>query len=128
MKRVVIREAEGTVLDYLVAVASGFPPEYDGIWYWMGSETLGAYTDANGKVRGFSPSSRGEHAIRIIEKEGISWHCGNKSNWHAYGYGSYENISGPTPLIAAMRCYVIEKLGEEYSVPNLVCSKRKLVG
>ena len=26
--------------------------------------------------------------------------------------------NGPTPLIAAMRCYVISKLGEEVEVPD----------
>ncbi len=54
----------------------------------------------------------------IIEREGISWHCGNKSSWHAYAYGSAENINGPTPLIAAMRCYVASKLGDEVDVPD----------
>ena len=32
----------------------------------------------------------------------------------AGGYLSY----GPTPLIAAMRCYVASKLGEEVEIPN----------
>ena len=54
----------------------------------------------------------------IIEREGISWHCGNKSSWHAYMYGSAENFNGPTPLIAAMRCYVTSKLGNEVEVPK----------
>ena len=54
----------------------------------------------------------------IIEREGISWHCGNKSSWHTYGYGSAENFNGPTPLIAAMRCYVASKLGDEVEVPD----------
>lgn len=54
----------------------------------------------------------------IIEREGISWHCGNKTSWHAYGYGSNENFSGPTPLIAAMRCYVASKLGDIVKVPK----------
>ncbi len=54
----------------------------------------------------------------IIEREGISWHCGNKANWHAYGYGSADNISGTTPLIAAMRCYVGSKLGDTIEIPD----------
>ena len=54
----------------------------------------------------------------IIAREGISWHCGNKTSWHAYAYGSSENISGPTPLIAAMRCYVASKLGDAIEIPK----------
>lgn len=54
----------------------------------------------------------------IIEREGISWHCGNKSSYHAYAYGSADNFSGPTPLIAAMRCYVASKLGDEVELPK----------
>ena len=54
----------------------------------------------------------------IVDREGLSWHCGNKSSWHAYAYGRAENVSGPTPLIAAMRCYVASKLGDEVDVPE----------
>jgi hypothetical protein len=32
--------------------------------------------------------------------------------------GEREFMQGPTPLIAAMRCYVASKLGEEIDVPN----------
>lgn len=54
----------------------------------------------------------------IIEREGISWHCGSKTSWHAYVCGSFENFSGQTPLIAAMRCYVATKLGDTVEVPE----------
>lgn len=30
----------------------------------------------------------------------------------------YTNCAGPTPLIAAMRCYVASKLGEEVEIPD----------
>lgn len=30
-------------------------------------------------------------------------------------------IYGPTPLIAAMRCYVASRLGDEVNVPNELC-------
>ena len=30
--------------------------------------------------------------------------------------------AGPTPLIAAMRCYVVSKLGEEVEVPDALGS------
>jgi hypothetical protein len=66
----------------------------------------------------FSPSTDWAQGGPIIEREGISWHCGNKSSWHAYSYGSADNFSGQTPLIAAMRCYVASKLGDEIELPE----------
>lgn len=56
----------------------------------------------------------------IIEREGISWHCGNKTSWHAYGYGSATNYNGPTPLIAAMRCYAASVKGDFCELPQLL--------
>lgn len=55
----------------------------------------------------------------IIEQEGISLldPTGNDIDaWRAYcgGHLAY----GPTPLIAAMRCYVASKLGDEVEVPE----------
>jgi hypothetical protein len=66
----------------------------------------------------YIPSTNWAQGGPIIEREGISWHCGNKASWHAYGYGSADNISGPTPLIAAMRCYVASKLGDDVDIPE----------
>ena len=66
----------------------------------------------------FHPTTNWEHGGPIIGREGISWHCGNKSSWHAYMYGSTENFNGPTPLIAAMRCYVASKLGYTIKIPD----------
>jgi hypothetical protein len=66
----------------------------------------------------YTPSTDWAQGGPIIEREGISWHCGNKASWHAYGYGSADNISGPTPLIAAMRCYVASKLGDNVEIPE----------
>lgn len=56
----------------------------------------------------------------IIEREGISldkmydtpeW-CASMENTKGY--------RGPTPLVAAMRCYVASKLGEEVEVPDAI--------
>ena len=45
-------------------------------------------------------------AVEQIDKP-VWWHV---STTPTYGYG-------PTPLIAAMRCYVASKLGDEVEVP-----------
>lgn len=57
----------------------------------------------------------------IIEREqidivrvGISNHCSSRT----VEDGSIVRVYGPTPLIAAMRCYVASKLGDEVDVPE----------
>jgi len=62
----------------------------------------------------------------IIGKEGITIRTNACASGHWAAFidfgGSNTNIkarqSGPTPLIAAMRCYVASKLGDEVEVPN----------
>ena len=52
----------------------------------------------------------------IIEREGINlWTEGY--DWEATQYGKWQEW-GPTPLIAAMRCYVGTKLGNEVEIPE----------
>jgi hypothetical protein len=56
----------------------------------------------------------------IIEREQITveyqgW--GGEDQWIGY-IRHDEEIAGPTPLIAAMRCYVASRLGDEVDVPN----------
>ena len=53
----------------------------------------------------------------IIERE-ISRIEDLGDTWEACGYGFTAN--GPTPLIAAMRCYVASQLGDEVEVPEEV--------
>ena len=64
----------------------------------------------------FKPSTDWAQAGPIIEREGIQLRCG-LGGWVALPYDSafseeaYQE--GDTPLIAAMRCYVASKLGDE---------------
>ena len=59
-----------------------------------------------------------EHGGPIIEREGIELTCTDE--WKAFM--PFQSIpcdeDGPTPLIAAMRCYVASKLGEDVSIPE----------
>lgn len=54
----------------------------------------------------------------IIEREKIttSWRAGHA--WFAFWREGGAYIYGPTPLIAAMRCYVASKLGGEVEIPE----------
>jgi hypothetical protein len=66
----------------------------------------------------------------IIEREFISLSGGSRINgdahWHAIKVMPKEDGTmpstvlggGPTPLIAAMRCYVASKLGDEVDIPE----------
>jgi len=63
-----------------------------------------------------------EHGGPIIEREKISVDCMGLA-WTADisdSVGGYieHTESGPTPLIAAMRCYVASKLGDEVEIPK----------
>lgn len=69
----------------------------------------------------FKPSTDWSQGGPIIERENISvqardgvWSASMKmpdGSWPIWGYG-------PSPLIAAMRCYVASKLGDEVEVPD----------
>ena len=71
---------------------------------------------------GYAPSTNWSQGGPIIEREQI-WlqpeigkeGCGNA--WYAVSMHNTDAY-GPTPLIAAMRCYVASKLGDEVDVPE----------
>jgi len=61
------------------------------------------------------------HGGPIIEREAIQLTPDEyMGTWAAYmtNEGEPYDGTGPTPLIAAMRCYVASKLGEEVDVPE----------
>jgi hypothetical protein len=64
----------------------------------------------------YGPSTEWAQGGPIIEQErlllqphGLSWKC---------SLGGLNWFKGPTPLIAAMRCYVASKLGDTVEIPN----------
>lgn len=88
------------------------------------SELTGAALNwAVGKAEGlggiFAPvdyCGKWEHGGPIIERENIClWTEGY--DWEAKQYGVWEEWAS-TPLIAAMRCYVGSKLGNDVDVPE----------
>lgn len=105
-----VSELEGALLDAAVALVEGSAlPDYwrdpdDGTcWLRPGREE-------------WAPSSRWDQGGPIIERERIDCTC-NLGTWWATTGMMRPLCSGPTPLIAAMRCYVASKLGEEFELP-----------
>ena len=80
----------------------------------------------------FCPSTDWALAGPIIEREGIAFdalrECGEIVGWIAAtenlreddedGYSRPVEFNGPTPLIAAMRCFVASHLGDEVEIPE----------
>ena len=76
----------------------------------------------------------------IIEREEIELHvipeirvpenwgnCKGEDSWCANIWPQDEDlikVSGPTPLIAAMRCYCCAKVGDEIDIPEELCQQQ----
>lgn len=77
--------------------------------------------------RGYTPSTDWAEADPIIKREGIEfWTYSTTAHEHgnftaiktAKHPSSTQHYSGSTPLIAAMRCFVASKLGDEVEIPK----------
>ena len=100
-------ELTGAALDWAVATANGDHPQWDAEWE--------VFYQANGDDMDYS--TNWAQGGPIIEREGIAVSpeidC---IRW--YGSVNRNFLDGPTPLIAAMRCYVASKLGDEVEIPK----------
>ena len=72
----------------------------------------------------WTPTTSWHQGGPIIEREKINLNCGDdtwgvaEGVWEA-AHPRGMNVSfGPTPLVAAMRCYVTSKLGDEVDIPE----------
>ena len=76
----------------------------------------------------YRPSSSWSDGGPILEREGISvWRYPDLDSWHAgkdfdfvrdQGIEAAHYYQGPTPLVAAMRCFIASKLGSEVPVES----------
>lgn len=79
--------------------------------------------DENGQPDYFEPSTNWAQGGPIIEREGINLdNYAKNPRWSAWTPAPERDSGeaqayGVTPLIAAMRCYVASKLGDEVEVP-----------
>lgn len=117
-------------LDWAVSYARGHKPEKD---FLLGGKThLGwwetsAYPRRPNQTRRVPKySTDWSQGGPLIEREGINTlvHVtvnGVITEWKAgkdWPMSHFPYYTGPTPLIAAMRCYVASKLGDEVEVPE----------
>jgi hypothetical protein len=104
-------ELTGSALDWAVAEIENPKPEF--------------YRDNEGLEweREYKPSTNWSQGGPIIEREGLQLRKRNdhyfpEPFWQAGRWIDITLTPGPTPLIAAMRCYVASKLGDEIEIPE----------
>jgi hypothetical protein len=71
----------------------------------------------------YTPSTDWSQGGPIIEREGVTLtQYDDYPNWsatlYATDYNEHTHVTAPTPLIAAMRCYVASKLGDDVNIPE----------
>lgn len=139
MNKVRVLELKGAALDWAVAAAQNEQYKEDRVVIWKREEvTLPAWIERENSpgaytYHRYSPSTNWNYGGEIIEKNGMSvshrysspslWDAIIKPDFYCTGIpnsGVKKEIivSGPTPLIAAMRCYVISVLSDEIVIPD----------
>ena len=115
-------ELIGPALDWAVAKSEGErygPPTFR---VHQNSKGATVYLNTGMQQSGipYRPSTDWAQGGPIIEREGITLRsCIDGAAWDAeLAYEETILAPGPTPLIAAMRCYVASKLGDEVDIPE----------
>lgn len=122
--KIKIAEAPKQVIDFLVAKCEG--EKYGPPTFRVHQNSKGAtvYLNAGMQQSGipYRPSADWAQGGPIIERERIEIVPHPNSETWVTGVNGVLH-SGPTPLIAAMRCFVASKLGDEVDVPEELCLK-----
>lgn len=113
MKQIKVVQATGPALDWLVA-------KCEGDWilalaYFLPNQSLGRMNFSSNWAQGGPIIEREAHNL-FKHNGGTEWCCA--CNVPRDGYTAIITADGPTPLIAAMRCYVTSKLGDTVEVPE----------
>ena len=115
--KVKVSELQGAALDWAVALIEY--PE----WKEQGYLEVFPHDLSFDDGTTYTPSTDWSQGGPIIEREGISVAMDDVEPWCGFIEDDEINtlfFSGPTPLIAAMRCYVASKLGDEIELPEEV--------
>jgi hypothetical protein len=119
-------ELTGTALAWAVGVAEGYELSLYGV-----DPSIRARVPGLGVQAPWKPQRYWAQGGPIIEREGIQVRKGNPLHFpNGNEKGDYYEplwiagkMHGPTLLVAAMRCYVASKLGEEVEVPDELITK-----
>lgn len=105
-------ELTGAALDWVVAKCEGV----------LMIGVHGFVRDVYDNRAVFEPPTNWAQGGPIIEREEIGLAKSLRGVWAAVKYDEQQRVlafeDGPTPLIAAMRCYVASKLGDEVEIPE----------
>lgn len=123
--KVKVSEAPPMALNWMVAKAGGgsVKTDHKSVCLWM---------DGYSRMGMFNYSTNWSQGGPIIEREGIELLCNltaveaerfskSRADWQAFyrhRRRTEERSYATTPLVAAMRCYVASKLGDEVDVPE----------
>lgn len=108
--KVKVCEAKRGTLDYLVTRAEGLGGD---------ARFIEIFLHQNRTGQGYCYSRSWLQGGPIIERERIEVRPYDGEKWIATDNLTNHTI-GPKPLVAAMRCYVISKLGNEVDIPELL--------
>lgn len=130
-------ELIGVQLDWAVTKCEGLNPRWKRTWLtekdpswatstYMVDELVIVYPDNVQTSPVPRYSTNWAQGGPIIEREHITIACmddGDRLSWSTEIWPDYSKPCsgrsfGPTPLIAAMRCYVASKLGDEVDIPE----------
>jgi len=114
MNMVTIKTAEltGAALDWAVAKAEGNEVSIRNGCLWIPTECYSTDWSQGGPI-----IEREELSIAKVGRSLDDAMAPHPDCWCAHIDGAYA-MYGPTPLIAAMRCYVTSKLGNEVEIPK----------
>jgi hypothetical protein len=120
--RIKTSELTGAALDWAVAKGEGHIDDFNG---WLHEASLLEVAEGD-----YTPSTNWAQGGTIVEREGITVGLTHprlytdKRHWVAQYFDpphsalEVHRMRGPTPLIAAMRCVVASKLGDEIEIPQ----------
>ena len=111
MKKAKVSDLSGTALDWAVAKCEGIAttPHLNPFGFWVLPDLPGSFS----KEWAYGGPIIERESIQLTPNEDMeSWSTGLM-----FRQGT-EDYQGSTPLVAAMRCYVASKLGNEIEVPD----------
>jgi len=114
MKKVKVSELKGGALSWAAGMAAGLELSLYGV-----DPSIRARVPGQGVYAPWAPHRFWNQAGPIIERMelNLTYDKSAPELWRADN-GIDQSELGPTPLVAAMRCYVASKFGDEVEIPD----------